>query len=44
MTQALEKGLYTGFLCGKNKVEISLLQYADDTIFFGEASMALLVL
>ncbi|XP_028246783.1 uncharacterized protein LOC114424118 [Glycine soja] len=39
MSQALEKGLYKGFLCGKDKVEISLLQYVDDTIFFGEASM-----
>ena len=39
MSQALKKGLFRGFLCGKNKVEVSLLQYADDTIFFGEASM-----
>ena len=39
MSQAIEKGLFRGFLCGKNKVEISLLQYADDTIFFGEALM-----
>lgn len=40
MNQALEKGLFKGFLCGKNKVEICLLQYVDDTIFFGEATMA----
>ncbi|KAH1238523.1 hypothetical protein GmHk_08G023172 [Glycine max] len=39
MSQAIEKGLFKGFLYGKNKLEISLLQYADDTIFFGEASM-----
>ncbi|KHN03594.1 Retrovirus-related Pol polyprotein LINE-1, partial [Glycine soja] len=39
MSQALEKGMFKGFICGKNNVEISLLQYADDTIFFGEASM-----
>ena len=39
MSQALLKGLFRGFLCGKNKVEVSLLQYADDTIFFGEALM-----
>ena len=26
-------------LVGTNKVEISLLQYADNTMFFGEASM-----
>jgi len=24
---------------GTNNVEVSILQYADDTIFFGEASM-----
>ena len=39
MTNAIYKRLYRGFLSGTNKVEISLLQYADDTIFFGEASM-----
>ena len=33
------KGIFKGFSVGKNKVEVSLLQYADDTIFFGEASM-----
>lgn len=25
LSQAMEKGLYRGFLCGKNKVEISIL-------------------
>ena len=39
MTNALEKRLFRGFLSGTNKVEISLLQYVDDTIFFGEATM-----
>ena len=39
MSQALQKGLFRGFLCGKNKVEVSLLQYVDDTIFFGGTSM-----
>ncbi|KAL5154257.1 hypothetical protein HKD37_19G053651 [Glycine soja] len=28
------------FLVGSNKVPVEVLQYADDTIFFGEASMA----
>ena len=26
-------------MVGKNKVPMNILQYADDTIFFGEASM-----
>ena len=33
MTKAIEGGFYKGFLVGSKKVEISLLQYADDTIF-----------
>ena len=40
MTKAIEGGLYKGFLVGKKKVEVSLLQYADDTIFLGEATLA----
>ena len=28
-----------GKIVGKNKVPINILQYADDTIFFGEATM-----
>ncbi|KHN30789.1 LINE-1 reverse transcriptase like, partial [Glycine soja] len=39
MTNAMEKRLFKGFLSGSNNVEISLLQYADDTIFFGETTM-----
>ena len=39
MTNAIERRLYRGFLSGTNKVEISLLQYTDDTIFFGKATM-----
>ena len=39
MREAVEKNLFRGFLVGRNNVEISILQYADDTIFFGEASM-----
>ena len=39
MSQAMGKVIFRGFPVGLNKVEISVLQYADDTIFFGEASM-----
>ena len=39
MSQAMGKNLFRGFPVGLNKVEISILQYADDTIFFGEAFM-----
>jgi len=37
--EAIGKNLYREFLEGSNNVNISILQYADDTIFFGEASM-----
>lgn len=30
--------MFEGFLIGREKVEISILQYVDDTIFFGVAS------
>ena len=39
MRMALEENLYKGYLVGANNVPISILQYADDTIFFGEACM-----
>ena len=39
MSKAINRGLYRGFLVGINKVEVSLLQYVDDTIFLGEATM-----
>ncbi|XP_028186376.1 uncharacterized protein LOC114373014 [Glycine soja] len=39
MSQAQAQRLYKGFLVGSNKVEISTLQYVDDTIFFREATM-----
>ena len=39
MREAINKKLYTGFAVGRDKVDVSILQYADDTIFFGEASM-----
>ena len=31
--------MFQGFLVGRNEVEVSILQYADDTLFFGKASM-----
>ncbi|KAL5188121.1 putative ribonuclease H protein [Glycine soja] len=39
LREVLEKKLFKGFLVGRNNVEISILQYVDDAIFFGEASM-----
>ena len=39
MRSATEKNMYTSFPVGSNNVRISILQYADDTIFFGEANM-----
>ena len=39
MREAISKNCFQNFLVGKNKVPVNILQYADDTIFFGEASM-----
>ena len=38
MRTALIKGLYSSYLVGKQKVPVNILQYADDTVFVGEAS------
>ena len=38
MREALNKNLYRSFLVGKQNVPINILQYADDTVFLGEAS------
>lgn len=38
MREAQEKDLFEGFTVGRN-VEISILQYADDMIFFGTTMM-----
>ena len=39
MREAVDRKFYTGFSVGRDKVDVTILQYADDTIFFGEASM-----
>lgn len=39
MREAVARNLYNSFLVGKHKEPVSILQYADDTIFFGEATM-----
>ena len=37
MRQAVHKNLFRSFLVGKNREPINILQYADDTVFVGEA-------
>ena len=39
MREAMDKKRFNCFLMGKNKEPVSILQYADDTIFFREATM-----
>ena len=39
MREALDKNLYSSFLVGKNSEPVNILQYVDDTIFLGEATM-----
>ena len=39
MREAIERKIYTSFSVGRDKVDVNILQYADDTIFFGEATM-----
>nr|KYP75768.1 hypothetical protein KK1_019969 [Cajanus cajan] len=39
MRMATSKGKFVGYQVGEKKVPVSLLQYADDTIFIGEATM-----
>lgn len=35
MREAQHKNLFEGFKVWKNNVDINILQYADDTVFFG---------
>ena len=37
-----ERGLTEGFLVGRYRTKVSILQFADDTIFFSKASLELL--
>jgi len=39
MRVAMEKNHFSSFLVGKKKEPVNILQYADDTIFFREATM-----
>ena len=39
MREAINRNIYTAFAVGKNSSPVSFLQYADDTIFFGEATI-----
>ncbi|RVW50795.1 hypothetical protein CK203_076874 [Vitis vinifera] len=39
MIRAEESGLTEGFFVGRDKIRVSLLQFADDTIFFFKASL-----
>ena len=39
LRRAIAENLYKGYSVGSKNVNISILQYADDTIFFGKASM-----
>ena len=41
MREALDKKLFSSFLVRKNNKAVNILQYTDDTIFFGEATMQL---
>nr|KYP31002.1 hypothetical protein KK1_049288 [Cajanus cajan] len=38
MREAVNKGLYTRYRVGKDQVEVNMLQFADDTLFLGEAT------
>ncbi|GKG11045.1 LINE-1 reverse transcriptase like protein, partial [Tanacetum coccineum] len=39
VNEAMDKGIYKSVRVGSDHVSISHLQYADDTIFFGEWNM-----
>ena len=39
MREAISKNLYKSYLVGKQKEPINILQYADDTVFIGQASL-----
>ena len=39
MREALDKNLYNSFHVGANSEPVNILQYADDTIFLGDATL-----
>ena len=39
MIIAKESGLTNGFIVGRDRTRVSLLQFANDTIFFSKASL-----
>ena len=39
MRQARRQNVFNGYLVGEQNVEISLLRFADDTLFFANNSM-----
>ena len=39
MRALFSKNYYHNFMVGKKKIPVNILQFADDTIFFGEPSM-----
>ena len=39
MREAVNQEMFTEFFVGEKNVPVSILQYVDDTIFFGEANM-----
>ena len=39
MREAVSQNCFRSLLVGKNKVPVDVLLYADDIVFFGEASM-----
>ena len=39
MVRVEERGLFEGFLEGRNRIRVSHLQFVDDTIFFPRASL-----
>lgn len=39
MREGVSKKLFSGVSIGKNQVEVDLLQFVDDTLFFAKSSM-----
>ena len=39
MRTAISKNMFSSYQVGRHKEEVNILQYADDTLFFGTATM-----